>query len=289
MTVRFRALRRLARQAMAARARYRDWLVRRRPHHALAVCAIFREEAPFLDEWLRFHHGVGAGHFYLYNNFSSDDFQSVLQPWIARGLVTLRDWPHPVGQLAAYRHCIETHWRDAARIAFIDIDEFLFSPETDDIRLILRDYHDVPGLLVYGTFFGASGHAMRPAGALVEAYTRRAPVEFACSGKTIANPRHVRAVNSVHGFQYWTDDTRDTSRRTHSEGREDPVFDKLRFNHYWSRSIEDLQVKVGRGDASTPQARDLAWHLEYESRLNDVEDRAIFGVARRILGVPFGG
>jgi hypothetical protein len=42
--------------------------------HNLAVCAIFRDEAPFLDEWIRFHIGVGATHFYLYNNFSSDDF-----------------------------------------------------------------------------------------------------------------------------------------------------------------------------------------------------------------------
>ena len=65
----------------------------------LAVCAIFREEAPFLDEWIAFHVGVGATHFYLYNNFSTDNYKQVLEPWIARGTVTLIDWPRPVGQL----------------------------------------------------------------------------------------------------------------------------------------------------------------------------------------------
>src|SRR6185437_4229751 len=46
--------------------------------YPLAVCAIFREEAPFLDEWIAFHHGIGVRHFYLYNNFSSDHFRQVL-------------------------------------------------------------------------------------------------------------------------------------------------------------------------------------------------------------------
>jgi hypothetical protein len=40
-----------------------------------AVVAIFREEAPFLDEWLRFHDSVGVGHFNLYNNFSTERHQ----------------------------------------------------------------------------------------------------------------------------------------------------------------------------------------------------------------------
>ena len=43
--------------------------------HELAICAIFREEAPFLEEWLTFHSGVGVTHFYLYNNYSTDNFR----------------------------------------------------------------------------------------------------------------------------------------------------------------------------------------------------------------------
>lgn len=283
MIPRLAPLRRLARRAMIARARWRDWLLTRRPHHALAVCAIFREEAPFLDEWLRFHAAIGVEKFYLYNNFSTDSYRAVLAPWIERGLVDLLDWPHEVGQLPAYRHCIATHWRDAARIAFIDIDEFLFSPETDDIRPMLREYADVPGLLIYGPFFGAAGHQTPPPSVPL-AYTRRASIDFACSGKTIANPRHVRVMQNVHEFQYWTDVSRDTARRTHEEGRPTPVFDRLRFHHYWSRSIEDLRTKVARGDASTAQVRQLQWHLDYEAQLNDLEDTSIVALADRVSG-----
>lgn len=30
----------------------------------LAVCAIFRDEAPYLAEWIEFHRLVGVEHFY---------------------------------------------------------------------------------------------------------------------------------------------------------------------------------------------------------------------------------
>ena len=43
-----------------------EWPGRQR--HELAFCAIFREEAPFLDEWISFHLGVGGSHFFLNNN-----------------------------------------------------------------------------------------------------------------------------------------------------------------------------------------------------------------------------
>ena len=250
--------------------------------HELAICAIFREEAPFLDEWLTFHSGIGVTHFFLYNNYSTDDFRTVLAPWIARGQVTLHDWPRAVGQLRAYRHCVRHHRRRARWIAFIDVDEFLFSPQTTDIRPVLRQYDDVPGVLVWGMFFGASGHEQRPAEPLTEAFVRRASATVMRSGKTIANPRMIYAMRSPHVFKFTTGEAVDTNRRPQRVGQDAPVFDVLRYNHYWSRSLEDLQTKVGRGDASTPQARDLAWHLQFEAQLNAEEDRTIVPIATAI-------
>jgi hypothetical protein len=58
--------------------------------------------------------------------------------------------------------------------------------------------------------------------------------------------------------------------------------DLLRINHYWSRSIADLETKIARGDASTPTPRDRDWHLAFERKLNEVEDDAILAVARAI-------
>jgi hypothetical protein len=107
--------------------------------HELGVCAIFKNEAPFLDEWLTVHNALGVGHFYLYNNQSTDSYRTILEPWIRRGVVTLIDWSDSggigiTGQVNAYNHCIRRFRMHARWIAFIDTDEFLFSPETGDLR-----------------------------------------------------------------------------------------------------------------------------------------------------------
>lgn len=247
--------------------------------HELGICAIFREEAPFLDEWISFHAGVGATHFYLYNNFSTDDFKSALAPWLSRGMVTLTDWPVPVGQLPAYRQCLRRARHECQWLAFIDLDEFLFSPLTTDIRAILRGYVDLPGVLVWQPFFGSGGHDSRPDLPVTEAYHRRGALSQV-SAKTIANPRMVYKVG-VHACKYWLGEGLDTSRKPVGRGRE-PVLDTLRINHYWSRSLEDLRTKVRRNDDSTAKPRDLDWHLGFETSLNVEIDETILPVARAI-------
>ena len=270
------------------RARARDAAFRTRPGHALAVAAIFRDEAPFLAEWLTFHAGIGVGHFYLYNNFSHDDFARVLAPWIARGMITLHDWPVKVGQMPAYRHCVRRYADEAGWIALIDLDEFLFSPGRVDVRPVLAEYADLPGLICYSPQFGSSGHRERPQGPLLEAFTRRADFSLA-SAKTIANPRWIRAMHNVHEFKYWAGEALDTDRRPLLRGKMGPL-DRLRVNHYWSRSLADLEHKIRRGDASSPEPRQRDWHFERERLMNAEEDRDILPVARAIReGRPLAG
>ena len=43
------------------------------PEHYLAVCAIYRDEASYMQEWIEFHRLVGVERFYLYDNNSVDD------------------------------------------------------------------------------------------------------------------------------------------------------------------------------------------------------------------------
>ena len=105
--------------------------------HYLAACAIYRNEGPYLREWVEFHRLVGVEKFFLYDNSSSDDHREQLAPYVADGCVEVRPWPDEPGQITAYAHCLETR-RDQARwIAFIDLDEFLFSPTLAPLPEIL--------------------------------------------------------------------------------------------------------------------------------------------------------
>ena len=257
--------------------------VRAKLTHELALCAIFRNEAPFLDEWITFHAGIGATHFFLYNNFSDDNYQRVLAPWITRGIVTLIDWPLSVGQLSAYRDCVRRARRTCTWVAFIDIDEFMFAPHTKNVLPILREYSGLPGIEIWQLFFGSNGHAARPNVRVTEAYTMRARIDRT-SVKTVANPRFIYKVG-VHQFKFWQGQALDVARRHVVPGMT-PKLSPLRINHYWSRSIEDLKIKIARGDASTDAQRQHDWHLAFEQTLNVETDESIIQIAREIHSAP---
>ena len=48
----------------------------------LAVVAIFKNEAPYLCEWLGYHLLAGVEHFYLYDNDSSDNCDEIIEPYV---------------------------------------------------------------------------------------------------------------------------------------------------------------------------------------------------------------
>ncbi|NUS22362.1 MAG: glycosyltransferase family 92 protein [Mesorhizobium sp.] len=276
------SLKALIRLPLVFRARLRDRSVSKSPRFKLAACAIFREEAPFLAEWITFHRNVGFGHFYLYNNFSTDDFKTVLKPFIREGLVTLIDWPWPQGQLSAYQDCIRRRWHEALWIALIDIDEFLFAPDGRDVPSVLEAYRDLPGVCVWHAYYGSSGHVERPQGPVIEAYTMRAGPDVT-TAKTIVNPRMVYKVG-VHLCKFWSGEGKDTHRRTIVPDMA-PQFDVLRINHYWSRSLADLDRKYRRGDVAFAVQNDRDWYFAFESKLNVERDKTILEAVRRAEAV----
>lgn len=128
----------------------------------VSICAIFRDEAKYLKEWITYHLLVGVDHFYLYNNFSEDDFMSVLQPFIDDKKVTLIDWPVNLGQLSAYTDCIEKFSNQSKWIGFIDLDEFVVPNKMDNIYQLLKPFEkNRPAVMLYWKFFGTSGKMKR--------------------------------------------------------------------------------------------------------------------------------
>jgi len=88
----------------------------------------------------------------------------------------------------------------------------------------------------------------------------------------------------VHVPKFWAGEARDSSGRSIAPGLA-PVFDRLRINHYWSRSLADLRDKIARGDASTADRRDPDWHYAFERTLNAEHDESIRPAAEAVFGV----
>jgi len=126
----------------------------RKCKYFVSICMIFRNEAPFLQEWLNHHIIVGIQHFYLYNNESTDNYREILEPYIKRGIVTLIDWPGRAVQCSAYRHCTNHFFADSNWIGFIDADEFVCPRKHNDIRGWLFHYSRFPGVFIPWLQFG---------------------------------------------------------------------------------------------------------------------------------------
>jgi hypothetical protein len=130
-----------------------------------AACAI-KNEAAYLDEWLAFGVSQGIEHFLLYDNASTDNSHEVLQPWIEAGIVELVDWPlhwKSGSQTKAFLDAL-TRLRGRTRwAAFIDPDEFLFSPTGEPLPQVRKPYERHAGVIVNWQCYGTSGHKLRPA------------------------------------------------------------------------------------------------------------------------------
>ena len=66
----------------------------------LAIAAIFKNETPYLEEWLEYHLLVGFDHFYLYDNDGSNEVRELLAPYFRAGIVS----HHPFTWINGTRH-----------------------------------------------------------------------------------------------------------------------------------------------------------------------------------------
>jgi hypothetical protein len=150
--------------------------------HLLSVCAIFKNETPYLKEWIEYHRLIGIDHFYLYNNNSTDRPAFVLKPYLLQKIVTLIPWPDNVKesdrsfvwplstQVTAYENAIKMKGSETKWMVFLDIDEFLVPVDGPDLRSMLEKYEDAPGIVLSRDYFDAAwADAIPPRHLVIEA------------------------------------------------------------------------------------------------------------------------
>jgi Glycosyltransferase family 92 len=233
----------------------------------LSICAIYRDEAFYLREWIEFHRLVGVERFFLYNNLSIDEHLAVLAPYLDDGTVVLHDWPLSfMPQRPAYEHCLDRHREDSRWIAFIDLDEFLFSPTGKPVSEVLREYEEWPGVAVPWAMFGTSGHRQRPPGLVLENYMRRSSTSNMGEGprwfhrfmyiKSIVDPKRTTGCESVHQFTYSSGHAVDENGQPVEGATTDsPSYERLRINHYYTKSEREFAVKLQRPTAGIAEVR----------------------------------
>jgi len=188
----------------------KEQIIRRRipKKFTLAIGTIFNREDPYIKEWLEFHIKVGVDHFYLYDNGCSKESQALLKPYVDRRLVTYHQWPDSMSkthiQREAYRHCLKNYGHKCFWMAFIDVDEFLFSRVREhQLNKLLSHYNHnlVTQIEVPRYNYGNSNHVQRPTGGVLVNYLMRE--KNPSNIKSIVNPGNLNVsvlTNSVHRF-----------------------------------------------------------------------------------------
>lgn len=249
--------------------------------HLLSFVSNFKDENPYLKEWLDYHIKVGVDHFYLFNQDGSEESWDIVRPYMEQGIATVHDWtdfdPKYEGPTfffqknrnhMGYTHAAANYRDETQWLLKIDIDEFLFkTDENQPIQLWLKEVDTIntKAIRVPRIDFGSNNLEKQPEGGVLENYLRREA--GASNYKDMANTNFLddnKRCNSSHRWSY----------RWFSGGKiiEPHPTDSLRINHYYTKSKEEYfnRQNISRGrKVSDEDFRAI------EARTNAVEDDSI--------------
>lgn len=213
----------------------------------VAVCLRFRDEACYLAEWLEYYVAAGVEHFFLYNNFSEDNFRGVIQPWMDAGQITLIDWPRIPASPAAEEDCIRRALGRFAWVGFLDTDEFVVIRDGRSIAEFLQPFHRFPGVSLNWRMFGSSGHHARPAAPVISAYVHRATAVNR-HVKTFVQPGRAAQCRNSHSWFYYPLEAAvgENGKRIYGSLNMNPTAELAWINHYYCKSEEDYLEKAAR-------------------------------------------
>ncbi len=268
--------------------------------YTLCVCSIFKNEAPYMKEWIEYYKLLGVEHFRLYNNGSTDNYRQVLDPYIENGDVTLVDWPTDHSKLArkagwvwftqfpALTDAIFYFTGTAKWLAIIDLDEFIVPAHQDDLLSFLEEYESEAGVLINWQNFGTSGiWDIPPDKLMIEVLTKKAKEKSSYNYpvKSIVRPERVNIEGTCwcpHTWDYFSG--YGWILPNHKKWRFGEIdVSKARINHYVHRSERNFyEVKVASKERMEGKKLKKDYIRDWKKSCNQVEDTEILRFAPQL-------
>ena len=231
-------------------------------NYSLAIASVFKNEAHILKEWLDHYIKWGVEHFYLVNDFSTDNYLDILNEYSEKvtlfqnDIVTKQSGRQPMIYNKYFKY-ITSEW-----VAILDLDEFLWSPIYSDLKNCLNNEYSQ--IKVDWLHFGSSGFIEQPK-SVVGSFTKRATFDSSkeyYSYKSIYKTKELISFG-VHGHTV-------KGKTIHSSQ------DNLIINHYPLQSFNFfMNVKATRGDVNnffdlTGRKRNEDYFRKQD--INEIED-----------------
>jgi len=253
--------------------------------YTLSVGAMFKNESHSIKEWIEHYLYRDVEHFYLIDDSSTDNTVEIIKPYIERGIVTLfsgDNWPYYLGrQRDMYNRFILPHLHETEWLLMVDLDEYMWSPQSNSLFWMLKFYRHLGQIQVNHTVFGSNGHIDQPK-TLVEGFTKRSmikPTELDGCGnrKYFVNSSFKFTCLNVHNATFL--DKNDEIH--HFKLLDIPYF---AMNHYNCQSLHHwINVKCSRGDGDNYRVRTIEEFKIYD--LNEVEDKELYEQNKGIIEI----
>lgn len=204
-----------------------------------AICAIIKNEAHYLAEWIEYHLLIGIERFFIYNNCSTDHTGKILECY--SDVVEQVDWVGIINpQKEAYTNYLDYSGHRFAWTAFIDADEFIVYKGQGRLIDYLNKNNNCMSFRCSWEIFDSNGLMQRPEGLIIENNLRRHSVPPAQNHKSICKTETIdsQKIESPHRFAH-----------TQNGNILMPDKELLSVYHYMLRSREDVIEKVSRGNA----------------------------------------
>lgn len=233
----------------------------------VGLAAIFKNEYPYILEWIAYHRKLGVDKFYIADNVSDDGSSELLQALDDIGLITRISFPR-VGehgpQAPAYNHIIKHFGDEIDILGFIDADEFVV-PE-NNIKDSLKEFHENDSYGAIGVnwkIYGSSNDYFSSGGLVIQRFTKHSKLDYDNNRhiKTFLKPNYVTRMNihecELSKGEYCNslnelaefDESRARTLVTHHEN--------IYINHYVVKSrVEHFIIKRKKGSAAGLASRE---------------------------------
>ena len=223
----------------------------------VGVCAILKNEADYVEEWLAFHTLQGVGRIILYDNNSSDDTCQRATSFAKHIELQIVHWPDSADgfnctQLLAYFDGARRLAGLADYVAFIDLDEFVFATDCRPLGQVLAQFPaDAAAIAVNQRVFGSAAQPSSTGDLVTSRFTRAAAADHSEGYwfKTIARPDCIVEFDTVHSVvlnsgAYVLSDGRPLPPRPHNPGHSSIIVEgALRLHHYILKSRQEFELK----------------------------------------------
>jgi hypothetical protein len=217
------------------------------------IGAIFKNESHILEEWIMHYKNHGIDHIYLINDNSTDEFMEKLVPFIEEHYVTLynaTDTTKKLGmQSHKYNEFFRQHLNETRWFGIVDLDEFLYSPKSKNLKEILLVHENYDQLQIQWVHYGSSGYIEQPV-CVVDSFLMRGEYNAITNGPNGRYNSYKSILQCNYNDSFKLGIHEHVSKVSLKIRRFELEENELLINHYATQSKNFWeQIKMTRGDA----------------------------------------